>query len=285
MTDARCRLPQYRCLRVAGEDRITFLQGQFSADIAALGSNRAALTAHSNRQGRAFCTALAWADDEAVMLLLPAAQADDTLARLKMYVLRSRVELSIAGDALAPAAQWDDSAGILPADEWTVGQDAAGRPAVRLPGTVPRWLTVGPADAEDDGRWRFEDVRAGLPQVYPETREQFLPQALNLDALDGISFEKGCYVGQEVIARLHFRGTVKRRMRPFALPASATLPVPGDELRAAGETAGKVVDAARYGDDAMLLAVCPVNAQLDDCRLPDDTPLRALDLPYSLPSS
>jgi folate-binding protein YgfZ len=285
MTDARRRLPQYRCLRVAGEDRVSFLQGQFSADVAALGTNRATLTAHSNRQGRAFCTALVWADDEAVMLLLPATQAEDTRKRLQRYVLRSRVELSVTDEALAPAALWDDPAGILPAADWVVGQDGDGRPAVRLPGTVPRWLTVGPAEAEDDGRWRYEDVCAGLPQVYPDTREQFLPQALNLDALDGISFEKGCYVGQEVIARLHFRGRVKRRMRPFAVPASATLPAPGDEILASGETAGKVVDAARYGDDAALLAVCPVNAPLDDCRLADDTPLRALALPYSLPSS
>ena len=264
---------------------MSFLQGQFSADIAALGTDRATLTAHSNRQGRAFCTALAWADDEAIMLLLPATQVDDTLARLKMYVLRSRVELAVTDDALAPAALWDDPTGLLPTAEWTVGPDGAGRPAVRLPGTAPRWLTVGPAAAEDDGRWRFEDVCAGLPQVYPGTREQFLPQALNLDALNGISFEKGCYVGQEVIARLHFRGTVKRRMRPFALAGSASLPAPGDEILAAGETAGKVVDAARYGDEAALLAVCPVNAPLDDCRLADNTPLRALALPYALPSS
>jgi hypothetical protein len=150
---------------------------------------------------------------------------------------------------------------------------------------VPRWLTVGPAAAGDDGRWQFEDVCAALPQVYPATREQFLPQALNLDALDGISFEKGCYVGQEVIARLHFRGTVKRRMRLFALPAAANLPAPGEDVLASGQGVGKIVDAARYGDEAALLAVCPVNAPLDDCRLADDTPLRALALPYALPSS
>ena len=78
----------------------------------------------------------------------------------------------------------------------------------------------GPAAAGDDGRWQFEDVCAALPQVYPATREQFLPQALNLDALDGISFEKGCYVGQEVVARQHFRGG-PRKMLCGLIPAGA----------------------------------------------------------------
>lgn len=284
MTQPTHRLRDLACLRVAGPDRVSFLQGQVSSDVGALGAGRAGLTALNNRQGRAFCTALALAADDAILLLMPASQVADTLARLRMYVLRAKVELDAPGDDLPLAAVWETDTEALPEGDWalaTVGR----RLVVRLPGRVPRWLAVGePGEDADDGRWHFEDVHAALPRVYPATREQFLPQALNLDALGGISFEKGCYVGQEIIARLHFRGTVKRRMRLFSLPpAAATVAAPGAAVLREGEAVGKIVDAAAWSGEGAALAVCPVGAPDAGLTLEDGTALAAEPLPYSLP--
>ena len=269
-------------LRVGGDDRVDFLQGQLCADIGALAAGRGVLTALNNRQGRAFCTALAVPAADAILLALPESQLGDTLARLKMYVLRAKVELDAAGKEAPLAGLRVDDAGGLPATAWETAGSNTDSPVIRLPGDAPRWLAFGSAaGVVGDDRWHYDDVRAGLPGVYPATREQFLPQSLNLDALGGISFEKGCYVGQEIIARLHFRGTVKRRMYLFEAPTGTAAPTPGTELVADGKSIGKVVDAAASGEGTIALAVCPVNGV--GPTLPDGTSLRPVPLPYSLP--
>jgi folate-binding protein YgfZ len=215
---------------------------------------------------------------------MPATQLEDCLARLRMFVLRAKVALDASGMPLA--AQWTESEDGMPDAAFAAGPTGDGLHAIRLPGSAARWLILGAqAEAPDDGRWHFEDVCSALPQVYPATREQFLPQSLNLDALDGISFEKGCYVGQEVIARLHFRGKVKRRMGLFDLPGDAELPRPGAELVADGKAVGRVVDAARHEDRSAVLAVCPVAAGQEDLQTADGAPLTPRALPYPLPSS
>jgi folate-binding protein YgfZ len=283
MFESSQRLEHLGCLRVAGADRVSFLQGQLSSDIASLAGGRAGLSSLNNRQGRAFMTALAVADRDAIFLVMPAGQVDDVLARLKMYVLRAKVELDAPGGDLPLAAVWGDPPISLPEADWATSR-AGEALAVRLPGTVGRWLILGAEGAhEDDGRWHYEDVAAALPQVYRSTRELFLPQALNLDALGGIGFDKGCYVGQEVIARLHFRGTVKRRMRLFTTPGQSVPAEPAAPVLRAGETVGKVVDAAAWSGNGALLAVCGIAVDEDGLALEDGTPLAATPLPYSLP--
>jgi folate-binding protein YgfZ len=283
MFESSQRLEHLGCLRVAGADRVSFLQGQLSSDVASLGGGRAGLSSLNNRQGRAFMTTLAVADGDAIVLVMPVGQIDDALARLKMYVLRAKVELDAPGGDLPLAAVWGNPPVSLPQEDWAAAR-AGDALAVRLPGTLGRWLLLGAEGAQpDDGRWRFEDVGAALPQVYPATREVFLPQALNLDALGGISFDKGCYVGQEVIARLHFRGSVKRRMRLFTTPGDGVPATPGAPVLRAGETVGKVVDAAVWAGDGALLAVCGITVPDDGLALEDGTPLAARPLPYSLP--
>jgi hypothetical protein len=283
MSDDTQRLGHLACLRVAGPDRVPFLQGQVSSDVRGLADGRAGLTALNNRQGRAFCTALAVETGESILLVMPTSQVDDTLARLRMFVLRARVELDAPGAELPLAAAWADGGGALPAVPWATGR-IGDVTAVRMPGHDPRWLLVGErAGAGDDGRWHYEDVRAALPQVYPATRELFIPQALNLDALRGVSFDKGCYVGQEIIARLHFRGTVKRRMRLLTGDSGIGAAVPGGAVRRGTESIGKIVDAAEWSGRGALLAVCSVDAPADELTLEDGTALGPAPLPYALP--
>jgi len=274
------------CLRVSGNDRVSFLQGQVTSDIAGLQGGTGGLTSHCNRQGRVFATALAVPTDDAIILVMPAEQVEDLRKRLAMFVFRARVTLDNATDALPLTAAWQAPTDGPGDAIWRTASLPDGRLAVRYPGTQARWLMIGGASGEPDaaGRWRFEDISAGLGQVFAATREEFLPQALNLDALGGISFEKGCYVGQEIIARLHFRGTVKRRMR-LLFAAAGEPAVPGSGVQSADKTVGKVVDSASDGQRTAILAVCPVATPADGLRLESGAELRAGDLPYGLPAS
>jgi tRNA-modifying protein YgfZ len=141
-------------------------------------------------------------------------------------------------------------------------------PAVELPGDHPY----------READWRLAGIRAGLPQVYPETHEAFVAQMLNLDLLGGVSFEKGCYTGQEIIARTHFRGAIKRRM--FRFQCAGPPPAPGTRVLVGQQHAGDVVDAAGSELLAVItLAQADAELELESNR---GARLEKLPLPYAL---
>jgi len=188
--------------------------------------------------------AVLWLAERAdgIALILPASLTERIAARLRKYVLRSKVKI----------------------DESPAATEIIEPPAYR----------------ERD--WRLAGIRAGLPQVYPQTYESFVAQMLNLDLLGGIAFEKGCYTGQEIIARTHFRGAIKRRM--FRFQCACPPPAPGTRVLAGEQHAGDVVDAAATGDGCELLAVVSL-AQADaELELESNRGARIqkLPLPYSL---
>jgi hypothetical protein len=139
--------------------------------------------------------------------------------------------------------------------------------------------------------WALLDIRAGLPTVYDQTAEAFVPQMANLQLVEGVSFTKGCYTGQEVVARMQYLGKLKRRMY-LARIAAADVPPPGTDLYApgseSGQGTGKVVDARRApaGDIEALVVVETGSAETGDVRLggPDGPPLTFSPLPYPLPA-
>jgi folate-binding protein YgfZ len=229
-------------LRVSGADARSFLQGQLSADIDALTPERPLLASCNSAQGRAQAVLWLVEQDDGVALILPASMIERTVTRLRKYVLRSKV-------AIAEATA-----------------------AIELP----------PTHAYRDPDWRLAGIRAGLPQVYPETYETFVAQMLNLDVLGGISFEKGCYTGQEIIARTHFRGAIKRRM--FRFGSASTPPAPGTRILAGDHHAGDVVDAAATDEGSELLAVINLTQQQAALELESNRgeSLRKLALPYPL---
>jgi folate-binding protein YgfZ len=229
-------------LLVSGADARPFLQGQLSADIDALTPAHTLLASCNSAQGRVQAVLLLAERADGIALILPASLTERIAARLRKYVLRSKVKI----------------------DE--------------LPGPID--LVVPPAYRERD--WRLAGIRAGLPQVYPETYESFVAQMLNLDLLGGIAFEKGCYTGQEIIARTHFRGAIKRRM--FRFQCACPPPAPGTRVLAGEQHAGDVVDAAATSNGCELLAVVSL-AQADaELELESNrgARLRKLPLPYSL---
>ena len=213
-----------------------------SADIDALTPARALPASCNSAQGRV--QAVLWLTERAdgIALLLPASLTERIAARLRKYVLRSKVKIDES-----PAA----------------------------PGIVE------PA-AYRERDWQLAGIRAGLPQVYPETYESFVAQMLNLDLLGGIAFEKGCYSGQEIIARTHFRGAIKRRM--FRFRSEGPPPAPGTRVLAGEQHAGDVVDAAATSEGCELLAVVSLAQQDAELELESDrgVGIKKLPLPYSL---
>jgi folate-binding protein YgfZ len=229
-------------LLVSGADARPFLQGQLSADIDALTPAHALLASCNSAQGRV--QAVLWLAERAdgIALTLPASLTERIAARLRKYVLRSKVkidELPAVTELIEPAAY-----------------------------------------REHD--WRLAGIRAGLPQVYPQTYESFVAQMLNLDLLGGIAFEKGCYTGQEIIARTHFRGAIKRRM--FRFQCACPPPAPGTRVLAGEQHAGDVVDAVATDAGCELLAVISLASQETELELESSrgARLQKLSLPYSL---
>jgi tRNA-modifying protein YgfZ len=285
MTDltvaALTRLEHLATLVVSGPDAKAFLQGQLSFDMDRLTAERVELACCSSAQGRV--QAITWLvqrSDEIVMLL-PTSMVEATLARLRKYVLRAKVKIE-RGDAHHRVFAVSGTA--LGADRTHVEQDE--RSFIQWPGIEPRVLAIAPAASDTpttfdcSTRWRGADIAAGLPQVYRQTHEAFVAQMLNLDLLEGVSFEKGCYTGQEIIARMHFRGTVKRRM--FRFRAASVPPEPATRIVVGEQHAGDVVDAVATDDGCELLAVVNL-AQVNEplaLGAAGGAPLQRLDLPY-----
>lgn len=257
------RLQRFGSIAITGADARTFLQGQLSFDVSRLTPQRMELASCNSSQGRVQSVLWLIERSDAIVLVLPASMVDTTITRLRKYVLRAKAKIESGAERFAVY-----DAGDMPSPDPVVRAHVE-REAIsfiRWPGASPRTLALAPSSASaetDPARehtWQLEDIRAGLPQVYPETHELFVAQMLNLDLLDGISFEKGCYTGQEIIARMHFRGSVKRRM--FRFRANCEPPAPASRIIADGAHAGDVVDAVATSEGCELLAVISL-AQID----------------------
>lgn len=272
------------CLAVTGADRIDFLQGQLTQDVGRLESDRILTAAWCNPKGRAIAVVTLVHGGDRVLLFLPHWQADDFTARLLRYRLRADVDIAPEPETRLVAVDSGPGGMQLPEGEPVL--------AMRLlPGTEPRVMEICTAADYLEGlgdallpaeAWRRAAVRAGRPALYPETAESFTPHMLNLDLLDAISFRKGCYTGQEVVARTQNLGRPSRRMLRFG--AGAEPPSPGSRLLdEAGGTAGTVVREAAADGGSEFLAVVSIKQLGGELRLEDGTPAAPGSLPYSVP--
>lgn len=277
--DVLADLTQLALLRVDGADRESFLQGQLSNDIRAVDELHAQLSAYCNPKGRMFAVFLIFRRDDALYLQLPAVLADSVAKRLRMFVLRAKVKLEPADANLLRIGVSGPNAadlvhravGLAPADSFD-SITANDITVIRLPGPHPRFELFAPATSMPtlwtqlantavpvgSGPWAWLDIEAGLPTILPPTGEEFVPQMANLELVGGVSFTKGCYPGQEIVARMHYLGRLKQRMHRGHVE-SRTTPRPGDKLyvREFGEqSAGMIVDAQPSPDGGYdLLAV------------------------------
>ncbi len=278
------RLDSMGTIVVSGVDVRTYLQGQLSFDMSRLTAAYVELASINSAQGRV--QAVVWLVErtDSIVMILPAAIVEDTVARLRKFILRAKVKVESGLNRLLVGCT--DHLSVPQASREHVERD--GVSIIHWPGLTPRGLVLAPTEApvKSDqslaAAWHLENIRAGLPTVHPATRETFVAQMLNMDLLQGISFDKGCYTGQEVIARMHFRGQVKRRMLRFAF--SEAPPAPGTRVVSDGNHAGDVVDAAATPEGSELLAV--INLAQADATLEVDglqgKLLQRLPLPYEL---
>lgn len=306
-------------LHARGRDVVAFLQGQLSNDVGTLAAERSLLAGYHNPQGRVLALLRLFepAPGE-VLAIVPRELVTPVLSRLKNFILRSKVELADASGSwrieglVGPAASGPSPSpapGVAPLSP----PFAARLP--RAPGAVARlgdsfalhvgeqparWLILSPAAGASGESalarcaralpelWRRASVENGEPQVYTTTSGEFVAQMLNLDVLGAIAFDKGCYTGQEVIARAHYRGRVKRRLQRFR--STEPLPLkPGDAGELADGRTFRVVEAVRPVDGGCeFLAVAPLPGAepRTEATAPGSAPrldVTQLPLPYELP--
>jgi len=219
------RLSDWGVIRAQGADAASFLHSQLTQDFALLDRDHARLAGFCTAKGRLLATMVGWKQGEdEILLALPAETLAATLKRLSMFVMRAKCKLS---DASAEFAVYG-LLGAPAAEAWTLAHDGDAV-QIALPGSG-RALRVQPADAPapagaaltaDD--WAFAEAEAGMAWVRGATVEAFVPQMINFEVLGGVNFKKGCYPGQEIVARSQYRGTLKRRLQVFETDATATV--------------------------------------------------------------
>jgi folate-binding protein YgfZ len=219
------RLADWGVIRAQGVDAASFLHSQLTQDFALLDREHARLAGFCTAKGRLLATLVGWrGGDDEILLALPAETLAATLKRLSMFVLRAKCKLTDASGEFAVYGLLGTSA----AEPWTLVRDGDAV-QVALPGSG-RALRIQPADAPapagapvtaDD--WAFAEAEAGMAWVRGATVEAFVPQMINFEVLGGVSFKKGCYPGQEIVARSQYRGTLKRRLQVFETDTPAAV--------------------------------------------------------------
>ncbi len=295
-----CRLTDRGVIRASGADAASFLQGQLTNDVASLDGGSARLAGFCSAKGRLQASFVVWrpAADEFLLscqreILAP------TLKRLSMFVLRAKCRLSDASDELAVFGVAGEPAEALLDDVavWQV-RARAQTTLVRLPGAagVERAWLVAPAASHADlasaaalsiDTWRWLEVESGIVTIEAATVDRFVPQMVNFELVGGVDFQKGCYPGQEVVARSQYRGTTKRRVFLFDCDV---VPAAGQDVFASGaanEPVGTVANAAAHplqGGGSALVEL-RLAALGDELRLgaADGALLTRRELPYSVP--
>lgn len=304
-------LTDFTVIRASGADAAGFLHNLLTNDISGIDAKTARFAGFCTAKGRLLATLTIWRQGDDLLLMLPADVAGPVLKKLSMYVLRSKVTLAAAGNEVvlvglkSPGAV--PPAPTLPADLPVRGAaDIEGGKLLRLddrrwilaldPATaIAQWPGLaGVAHPVGTDAWTWLEIAAGQPRVLAGTQEAFVPQMINMEhaAVGGVSFTKGCYPGQEIVARSQYLGKVKRRMFRVRMPGpfAATTHVPGTPLYSTSAVdghCGTVVTVAPSPDGGHEALICAQSAAVEaaNVRLAsvDGPLLTLLDLPYALP--
>lgn len=306
-----------------GADARTFLQSQLTQDVMQVSKAKSALTGFCTAQGRLWATLLMaqGQSEDALLGVFSKDLQDSLLKRLKMFVLRSKVTLELAPASVygiyVPVQRLDNLAAQLgyemPTEVWASTTSADQAHLIRLPcasDAYARYLIIAQEDwaaaaiarcegnlvvSPDCDQWRLLDIEAGLPWIEAKTQDMFIPQTVNLDLIAGVSFTKGCYPGQEVVARAHYRGTVKRRMHagkasnvPFTIESGMDIAHADDPGSPVGRVINAVTVTSADGDGTHVLFEAPF-ASVEQSGLVICTPqgtvaLTEDTLPYPLQS-
>ena len=267
MTVMFSELPGTGLIAVRGADAAAFLQAQLTSDISRIGTAGTQYSGYCSPKGRLLATFLVWRCEDEFLLQLPESLRETVEARLTKYVLRAQVKLAKAQrqifglwgpDAAAVLEPLAGAASDHDHDVWS-SQSLC---LTRLPGA--RYLVTVSIDGADslhaalssaarkqaESAWSALDIAAGVPVITAETQEEYVPQMVNLDLLGGVSYTKGCYPGQEIVARTHYLGRLKQRMYRVRVPAEGARP--GDRLYSeafgAEQSSGALLNVAPFAD-------------------------------------
>lgn len=276
-------------LRIDGDDASSFLQGQLTNDIT-LSDQQWQFSGYCNPKGRLLALLQLWQFNHAYYVLLDKSISESIIKRLRMYVLRSKVTITeLEAYHLYGAQDWLEVTAQLAHKQQPIDYQVTGDSNSMALMMGNQYLVASEknpiADIEDNKRWRNNNILAGLPSVTHTTSDLFIPQMLNLDMLNGINFKKGCYTGQEIVARMHYLGKLKQRM--FLVDIDGDTPTPGTIVYSdqdGQKSIGHIVDAV----DNIALAVLRLNA-LDQSESfytePTTTLIVNHQQPYTLPSN
>ena len=306
-TSVYCKLADFGVIRFSGAEAQAFLHNQLTCDVGELTTGRSTYGSYCTPKGRVLATFLLWRTGGEYFMQLPVLLREPIQKQLSKYILRAKVQASDASSEwnLLGIAGKDSqevvrrAIGVAPNAVHEVAQ-APDAMVVKFPGeryeivaskektqAVRDSLASG-SEMADPEYWDWLDIRAGIPTILPATQEAFVPQMLNLDLIGGVSLTKGCFPGQEIVARMHYRGTLKQRMYLANIPGTEA-PQPGDKLYSPGfgeQACGTIVNAARSqeGGHNVLAVIQIASVEKGDVRwkAPGGLALRFMPLPYSV---
>lgn len=292
-------------LSVTGEDAVSFLQGQVTNDVKAINATHSHYSGYCNPKGRLLALFFAFQHQDKLYLSLDAELVPAIQKRLQMYVMRAKVTLTDEQANLARFGVAGETAGqqlqtiypIIPTEDYAVVQhdDVT---IIRMPTIKPAFQIITNAESHDatlealsktftstdQAAWNHLETLSGIPEIVSGTQEAFVPQMVNLDALGGINFKKGCYTGQEIVARTHYLGKVKRRMLLGKIKVNTEkTPVAGDPvLDISQQNIGQVVRATPdHNSDYFVLFECRLDSIDAQVRWGEET-ITIQSMPYEL---
>ncbi|WP_323814427.1 hypothetical protein [Cellvibrio sp. NN19] len=305
------RLQHTRLLLIKGPDTLKFLQGQVTCDLRDLSAPVTRLGTQCNPKGRILLSFRALQINlETIALRIPASMMDKAKSSLGKYIVFSKAKLHDDSEYSLFGLYGDNShaiaqqlfGGLPVGDDGWIEQDgniliqlAADRFECWIKATDSNEFEQQLSEHTQTGSlndWELLDIRAGIANIYPETYEQFTPQEINYQLVNGVNFRKGCYTGQEIVARLHYRGKLKRHMYRFSVHNAGMtgdqLPLPGTVLvnATSRNACGHLVNAALGADGQIELLASLLDEQLDQVTLETSTEvLSQLPLPYAIPTA
>jgi len=306
-----CELGHLGFISAEGEEAQSFLQNQLSNDVNQVSAHHSQLNAYCTAKGRAIALLRLFKLKNRYVIQLPVERIEPIQKRLQMFILRSKVTLQNASEQLvAFGIAGPDARRLLSTIQHELPEQDNQCTAsdqllfCKIQGTLPRYMIIGEVQAVIDAWtklspetvacnhnvWSYLDILAGVPQVYEPNVEAFVPQMINLHSIDGISFSKGCYPGQEIVARMHYLGKLKRRMYLTHIDDQHSAPHAGDLIFAEGDQSkegiGRVVDAQpnpNGGYDFLsVLQIASVEAGPTHLHSTDGPILEVRDLPYTV---
>jgi tRNA-modifying protein YgfZ len=253
-------------IKVEGDDRVPFLQGQFTQDIKLISHDKALFAGFCNPKGRVLAFMLCFEEHDSIHIQIDSSIAEPILRRLKMYVLRSKVSLNLLDNQFTcvgfVASKPLLKQGIKLPENYLdivrshdvmimrVGKNAERYQLMGDTAKVNTFMKLNLAEYTSMSieSWDNLNIFDGIPNIYPTTQEAFIPQSINMDLIDGINFKKGCYTGQEIVARTHYLGKVKRRMFRAFIESQDDL-TPGEQIiNEKKEVIGQLVRSAKENE-------------------------------------